>query len=235
MKIEVWSDIACPFCYIGKHHFEQALKQFEDAEAVELEWKSFQLDPDLSKDTSYASTYTYLAERKGVSQEQAKELTAGVKQAGEAAGLTLNFGQTIIANTFDAHRLLHFAKRRQLGNELKETLFRAHFTDGMDISGQPTLVALAREVGLDEAAVQQVLASEQYAYEVSQDIQEARNMGIRGVPFFVFNRKYAISGAQPIGVFLQTLEKSVAEWRVVRPKISVEVNTHIKTDQNCDD
>ena len=217
MKVEVWSDIACPFCYIGKHHFEQALKQFEDAGAVELEWKSFQLDPELSRDAPYARTYAYLAERKGISREQAKELTVGVRRAGEAAGLTLNFGQAVIANTFDAHRLLHVAKTRRLGNALKEALFRAHFTDGKDISDRSTLAALAAEVGLDEAEVRQVLTSDRYAHEVSRDIHEARNLGIRGVPFFVFDRKYAISGAQPAEVFLQTLEKSVAEWRIAHP------------------
>lgn len=236
MKIEVWSDIICPFCYIGKHNVETALKQFDEPAAIELEWKSFQLDPGLPKGTVYANTYQYLAQRKGLSIAQAKEMTAGVALTGKNAGVALNFDKAIIANTWDAHRLIHLAQTVNRGSAVKEALFRAHFTDGKDISDRNTLIALGKDARLDEAAIQTVLDSEQFAYEVTQDIQEARNIGIRGVPFFVFNRKYAVSGAQPPEVFLQTLEKSFAEWRKENRGNHIEVSEgpSCTPDGSCD-
>ena len=236
MVVEVWSDIACPFCYIGKHHYEKALAQFPEAEAVKLEWKSFQLDPELPRAASYASTYDYLAERKGLSREQAEEMTAGVALTGQRAGVELNFETTVVANTWDAHRLLHLANANGVGNRLKEILFRAHFTDGKNISDSDTLTALGVEAGLPEAAVAALLTGDQYGFEVAQDIQEARNIGVRGVPFFVFNRKYAVSGAQPPEVFLQTLQKSFAEWRETNRNTDFEVlsGPSCTPDGNCD-
>ncbi|WP_090608991.1 DsbA family oxidoreductase [Parapedobacter koreensis] len=236
MKIEVWSDIVCPFCYIGKHHFETALQQFGEPQAVEVEWKSFQLDPDLPKGTAYADTYQYLAERKGLSIAQAREMTGGVAASGKRAGVELNFDSAIVANTWDAHRLLHLAQAANLGNALKETLFHAHFTEGKNIGDRETLIALGKTAGLEEAAIIAMLDSDQYGYEVAQDIQEARNIGIRGVPFFVLNRKYAVSGAQPPEVFLQTLEKAYAEWRKENPKIPFDLTEGptCSPDGNCD-
>ncbi len=236
MKVEIWSDIMCPFCYIGKHHYEAALKQFGEAAAIELEWKSFQLDPDLPQGTAYESVYEYLAERKGISRAQAEQMTEGVTQAGKQAGLELNFDRSIVANSFDAHRLIHLAQESHLGNALKDALFRAHFTDGKDISDHATLLALGKEVGLEETAIKTLLDSDQYAHEVSQDIQEARNIGVRGVPFFVFNRKYAVSGAQPPAAFLQTLEKSFAEWRLENPKVQLDIQEgpSCSPDGRCD-
>ena len=236
MKVEVWSDIMCPFCYIGKHHYEAALQQFGESEDIELEWKSFQLDPDIPKDSQYENIYQYLADRKGISREQAEQMTAGVAQAGKQAGVELNFERSVVANSFDAHRLIHLAQQQNLGNPFKEALFHAHFTDGKDISDHATLVALGKEVGLEETAIGAALESDQYAYEVSQDAQEARNIGVRGVPFFVFNRKYTISGAQPPAAFLQTLEKSFAEWRVENPKVQLDVQEgpSCSPDGQCD-
>jgi len=236
MVVEVWSDIACPFCYIGKHNFEKALQQFPEADAVKLEWKSFQLDPELPRTASYANTYEYLAERKGLSREHAEEMTAGVALTGQRAGVELNFETTVVANTWDAHRLLHLAKANGVGNRLKEILFRTHFTDGKNIGDRDTLVTLGVEAGLPEASVAAVLAGDQYGYEVAQDIQEARNIGVRGVPFFVFNRKYAVSGAQPPEVFLQTLQKSFAEWRETNRSTDFEVisGPSCTPDGNCD-
>ena len=213
----------CPFCYIGKQHLETALKQFNDADAVDLEWKSFQLDPSVPRNPEYRNTYQYLAERKGMSYDEAKQMTAGVVQAGAQAGVTLDFEQAIVANSFDAHRLVHLAQTKGLASELKAALFRAHFTDGKDINDRETLIELAKGVSLAETTVIAVLDSDQYSDEVAQDIREAREVGVRGVPFFVFNRKYAISGAQPPEAFLQTLEKSFAEWRAENPKATFTV------------
>ncbi|GGG97912.1 DSBA oxidoreductase [Parapedobacter pyrenivorans] len=223
MKIEVWSDIMCPFCYIGKQHLEMALEQFSEAEVIDVEWKSFQLDPLIPRHPDYKNTYQYLAERKGMGYDEARQMTAGVAQAGAQAGVTLDFERAIVANSFNAHRLVHLAQTKGLGSELKTALFRAHFTDGQDINDRETLIGLAKAVGLDEAATVTVLDSDLYADDVAKDIREANDIGVRGVPFFVFNRKYAISGAQPPQAFLQTLEKSVAEWRTENPKASLTV------------
>ncbi len=236
MKVEVWSDIMCPFCYIGKHNYETALKQFSESGDIELEWKSFQLDPDMPKDSPYQNIYHYLSDRKGISPSQAKAMTANVSQVGKQAGVELNFEQSIVANSFDAHRLIHLAQTKNLGSQLKEALFHAHFTGGKDVSDPKVLIMLGKEVGLEEAAIEALLNSDQYAYGVAQDIQEARNIGVRGVPFFVFNRKYAISGAQPPAAFLQTLEKSFAEWRVDHPKtlLDVKEGPSCTPDGKCD-
>lgn len=223
MKVEVWSDIMCPFCYIGKKNYEMALKELAGSEEVQVEWKSFQLDPTIPNDGSSQSEFEYLAERKGMSPEQAKGMLDNVANTAKAAGITMNFGQTIVANTLNAHRLLHFAKSHQKGSELKEKLFQAHFTDGLNVGDQNVLVRLATEVGLDADESRKVLDSDTYAYEVSQDIQEAQNIGVRGVPFFVFDRKYAISGAQPVEVFAQTIEKSLAEWKEAQSKAGFDV------------
>src|SRR5690606_25655832 len=150
----------------------------KDAQSIKLEWKSFQLDPELPKDTNYADTYRYLAERKGLSIAQAKEMTSGVAATGKNAGLALHFEKTVVANTWDAHRLIHLAQEKGVGNVVKEVLFRAHFTDGKDISKSSTLIALGKAAGLEETATLEMLNSDRFGYEVAQDIQEARNIGI---------------------------------------------------------
>lgn len=223
MKVEIWSDIMCPFCYIGKKNYEAALKQVPGAEDVQIEWKSFQLDPTIPNDGSSQSELAYLAERKGMSEAQAKGMLENVTNTAKASGITMNFGSVIVANTLNAHRLLHFAKSKQLGSELKEKLFEAHFMDGVNVGDFDELIRLAAAVGLDADESRKVLESDAYAYEVSQDIQEAQNIGVRGVPFFVIDRKYAISGAQPVDVFAQTLDKSLAEWKETQSKSGFDV------------
>lgn len=207
MKVEVWSDIMCPFCYIGKKNFENALQQFAGAEEVELEWKSFQLDPTIPQGVSYQEG-EYLSKSKGMAPAQVKGMLQSVSQTAAQAGVEMNFDQVIVANTMYSHRLLHFAKSKGLANELKERLFKAHFNEGLDVGKIEVLVQLGNEVGLVGAEIQAMLESEEYLYDVAQDVQEAANIGVQGVPFFVFNRKYAISGAQPVAAFLETLEKT---------------------------
>lgn len=210
MKVEVWSDIMCPFCYIGKRNYENAVKQFAGADDIEIEWKSFQLDPTIPQGESYPSEEEYLAKSKGMAPAQVKGMLQSVSQTAAQAGVEMNFDKVIVANTMYAHRLLHFAKSKGLGNELKERLFKAHFTDGLDVGKIEVLVQLTGEIGLDAAESKAILESEEYLYDVSQDIQEAANIGVQGVPFFVFNRKFAISGAQPVEAFLETLEKAAS-------------------------
>ncbi|MEC3881741.1 DsbA family oxidoreductase [Parapedobacter sp. 10938] len=223
MKIEIWSDIMCPFCYIGKRHLETALNQFSDADAIDVVWKSYQLDPYIPRNPEYKNTYAYLAATKGMSYDEAKQMTAGVTQAAANAGLTMDFERAVVANSFDAHRLVHLAQTKGLASTVKENLFHAHFTEGKDVNSHEVLIAVGTAAGLTETEISAVLASDLYSDAVAADIREARDIGVRGVPFFVFNRKYAVSGAQPTDVFLQTLEKSFAEWRAENPKVTLTV------------
>jgi len=224
MKVEIWSDIMCPFCYIGKRHYEEAMQQFADANNIELEWKSFQLDPSIPKPYSEGkSMYEYLAERKGFSLEQSKQMHANVVQMAAKAGLKYDFDRAVVANSWDAHRVIQLAKKQGLGDAIEERFFKAYFTEGKDMADKATLVQLGKEVGLDETRVKAVLESDEFANEVRTDIQRAQTIGVSGVPFFVFDDKYAVSGAQPSGVFLETLQKSFAEWRKDNPDIKLEV------------
>ena len=224
MKVEIWSDIMCPFCYIGKRHYEEAMQQFADANNIELEWKSFQLDPSIPKPyTEGKSMYQYLAERKGFSLEQSKQMHANVVQMAAKAGLKYDFDRAVVANSWDAHRVIQLAKKQGLGDAIEERFFKAYFTEGKDMADRATLVQLGKEVGLDEARVEAVLESDEFANEVRADIQRAQTIGVSGVPFFVFNDKYAVSGAQPSGVFLETLQKSFVEWRKDNPDMKLEV------------
>lgn len=211
LKIEIWSDVMCPFCYIGKRKLEGALEQFPHNKNIEIEWKSFQLDPNATAQPG-KDIYGYLAERYGRDRSWAVEMHQNVTDQAKAAGLDYHFDKVIMANSFDAHRLSHLAKKHHVGNQLEELIFKAYFTEGKDVSDQETLVALGREVGLDEAEIRNMLASGEYADAVRQDIAEAQQIGVRGVPFFVMDRKYAVSGAQPVEAFLQTLEKSWEDW-----------------------
>lgn len=209
MKVEIWSDVMCPFCYIGKRHFEAALQEFPGRDSVTVEWKSFQLNPGMVTDPS-RNINQYLAEIKGISLEQAQAMNARVTEMAKDAGLTYDFDKAIVANSFDAHRLSHFAKRFGTQDEVEERLFRAYFTEGKNTADHDTLVQLAADAGLDADAVRTMLAGKDFAEDVERDIYEAQQVGARGVPFFVFDEKYAVSGAQPVRLFVQVLNK-VAE------------------------
>jgi len=226
----------CPFCYIGKRHYEAALNQFAEATDIELVWKSFQLDPTIPKGEKLGTVYQYLAASKGFSEEQAREMTNNVANMALQAGLELDFDHAVVANSFDAHRLIHLAQTHQLGNAVKEKLFQAHFNEGKDIADPAVLTQIGVEAGLGQVEIDAMLRSNQYAQEVEQDIQEAQQIGVRGVPFFVFDRKYAISGAQPVANFRQLLDKSFAEWRAAHPVVKLDISEgpSCSTDGICD-
>lgn len=206
MKVAIWSDIVCPFCYIGKRKFEKALASFAQREKVTIEWHSFQLDPGMEP-VKGKSVHQYLAERKGVSLEKGKEMNAYMSGIAREVGLAYDFDKAIITNTLAAHRLLHYAKEKGLQSETKEALFAAYYTEGKDIGDVDTLVQLAESIGLPGEATRAVLVSDAYTTEVRQDQERAAQIGVQGVPFFVFNNKYAVSGAQPPEVFAEVLEK----------------------------
>lgn len=210
MKVEIWSDVMCPFCYIGKRRFEDALQQSGHQDKIEIEWKSFQLNPHLKTDPS-VNYIQYLADRKGWTIDYTTQMNDQIAQMASEVGLSYN-STRVVANSFNAHRLSHLAKKYNLGNEAEEALFKAHFIDVQNIDDKATLVKLGTEIGLNAEEIQQVLDSETYANEVEQDIAEAQHLGISGVPFFVMNNKYGVSGAQALPVFLETIEKSFAEW-----------------------
>ena len=211
LKVEVWSDIMCPFCYIGKRNYEMALAQFEYADQVEIIWKSFQLDPSLPETTS-ENVYEYLANRKGLGLEQVKQLHENVTNTARTVGLEYNFDKTQISNSFKAHQLIQLAKSKNLGDEAEEVLFYAYFTEGKNLSNTSVLVELGQKIGLNSSEIISALEDKRFEKNVIKDIEEAQQIGVKGVPFFVFDGKYAISGAQPIDTFLNTLVQVHKEW-----------------------
>ncbi len=210
MKVEIWSDIVCPFCYIGKRKFETALADFAGKDKVEIEWKSFQLDPEMDNKEGL-NVHEYLGKRKGGTAADGKRMNDSMTAAAAEVGLQYDFDNGIINNTINAHRLLHWAKAAGLQNELKERIFKAYYTEGIDTANIAELVRLAKETGLDPVQARKVLEENLYVNEVLQDQQEAAELGVQGVPFYVFNRKYAVSGAQPSEVFAQVLNKALQE------------------------
>jgi predicted DsbA family dithiol-disulfide isomerase len=206
MTVEIWSDVMCPFCYIGKRKWEAALSQFSEKEQVEVIWRSFQLDPSLQTEPS-KSVKKSLAEKKGWSEQETDQMFHHVTEMAKAVGLEYNFDRAVVANSFDAHRFTHLAKSKGKQDAAEEALFEAYFKNGVNTADHQALAQLGSQIGLDTNEVLAVLSGNQYAEEVQKDIQLARKFGVTGVPFFVFNREYAISGAQEVSVFLNTLQR----------------------------
>lgn len=210
MKIEIWSDYTCPFCYIGKRNLEAALANFSGKDQVDVEFKSYQLDPQAEKYNGQDFYESMGAKFGGV--DRAKEMTSGIANQAKAVGLEFNFDTMKPTNTFDAHRLNKFAQQHGKDKEVAEKLLRANFTDSEDVGNLETLSDIAEEAGLDKDETLTTLQDETaFRNEVNTDIQEAQNFGITGVPFFLINRKYAINGAQPVETFTQALEKVFEE------------------------
>lgn len=210
MKVEIWSDFVCPFCYIGKRRFEQAMQQLPNREDIEVIFRSFELDPQAEREMKI-DVHDLLAAKYGMTREQAKAANENVANQAKAVGLTYHFDTVIPTNSFDAHRLTHFAAKYGKMNEMAERLFKAYFTDSKHIGNRETLSELAAEVGLDKEEAAAVLAGNEYSDAVRADEDEGHRLGIRGVPFFVINRRYAVSGAQPSEVFLEALQKAWKE------------------------
>ncbi|WP_432835536.1 DsbA family oxidoreductase [Dactylosporangium sp. CA-092794] len=229
IQIEVWSDIVCPWCYIGKRRLERALEGFDGE--VSVEWRSFQLDPSTPIGDSRPVGES-LAARKGLSAAQVQGMFAHVTGIAAQEGLRYDFGRARTANTLDAHRLLQFAKVNGHQPELKERLMKAYFTEGADVADHATLASLAGEAGLDEVAAKQALADGSYAAEVQADFAQARAYGINGVPFFVFDQRIGVSGAQPLEVFAQALQQSSLTM-LRSPSSSSSASAGECTDDSC--
>jgi predicted DsbA family dithiol-disulfide isomerase len=215
MKVEIWSDVVCPWCYIGKRRFETAVARFDGAADVEVIWRSFQLNPDQPRGAR-ATHADYIRQKMGGSIEQVRAMSDRVTALAAAEGLAYDFERYQVINTFDAHRVAHLGKVRGLGDPIQERFLRAQLVEGEVLDDVETLVRLSEEVGVPGAEVRDVLATDRYAAEVAADIREAGQLGITGVPFFVIDRRYGISGAQPTDLFLQALETARTEALAAR-------------------
>ncbi|EWT01232.1 dithiol-disulfide isomerase [Intrasporangium oryzae NRRL B-24470] len=205
MKIDIWSDIVCPLCYIGKRRLETAVARFEHADELEIQWHSFELDRGAAAVVD-GELVDLVARKYGTTREQAVAQHESMAAAAAELGLEFNWQQARYGNTFDAHRVVHLAAEQGLADAAHERLMRAYFSDGLAVGDRETLVRLATEIGLDEPVVRDMLDSDDYGNHVRSDEATAKMLGIEAVPFFVFDRKYGISGAQPTEVFTQALE-----------------------------
>jgi predicted DsbA family dithiol-disulfide isomerase len=209
MKVEIWSDVVCPWCYIGKRRFETALGRFEHADEVDVVWRSFELDP--SAPATDVDLVGHLAAKYGVSRQEAEAMNDRVTRLAAEEGLHYRLDIARRGRTFDAHRLLHLAAARDRQGEVKEALLSAYQTQGEPIADHEALARVAVAAGLDEREVREVLAGDDYADEVRADQREAMELGVTGVPFFVFNRRYAVAGAQPADLILRVLDRAWAD------------------------
>lgn len=211
LPVHVWSDVVCPWCWIGKRRLENALSRFDRADAVELTFHSFELDPSSPRAPDPSTSYVErLAKKYGRSIEQAQAMVDEITRVAAEDGLVMDFGKAQRTNTFDAHRVLHLAKERGVQPAVKERLMRAYFAEGAAMSDHETLVRLGGEAGLDPEDVRAMLAGDAYARAVRMDEADARELGISGVPFFVIGR-YGVSGAQPAELLLRVLADAIGE------------------------
>ena len=216
MDVEIWSDIACPWCYVGKRRFEAALAEFEHRDDTRVVWRSFELDPDAPRERE-GDRAARLAEKYGMTVERAREMERHLTEVAAGDGLEFRFDMARSGATFDAHRIVHLAAEHELQDAMKERLLRAYFTEGELVGDHPTLVRLAGEVGLGEDEVRQTLASDRYSAQVRDDELTAARLGISAVPTFVIDRALGASGAHPPDALLELLRQGWAN----RPAVSV--------------
>ena len=234
MKINIWSDVRCPFCFVGKKKFEKALEKFPHTEKLEITWHSFQLDPQLITQPD-VNPYEYFAKAKGITIERAKAMHEGAAMAGKEAGIDFNFDDSKVANSYKAHLLIQLSKTKNLANEMEEALFEAQFLDGKNIDDEETLIQLAKSIGITEDEAKNALQSDELGYLVKQDMQLAAQLGINAVPFFVINDKYGISGAQQPELFLEALEKTWEEFSSGDKGLQlINSGEYCDIDGNCD-
>jgi len=226
MKVDIWSDVRCPFCYIGKRKFEKGLEQFAQKNKIEVVWHSFELDPSFETRID-VNIYDYLAERKGQSKEWSVQMHKQVTDMAKEVGLEYNFDKAVVANSFNAHRVLALAKEKGLADVAEEKMFKAYFTDGKNIDDNDTLVKIGKEIGVEENDVRSLLTSEEYVQQVRDDEMRAHEIGVNGVPFFVINNKYAVSGAQAPETFTQALQHAWSEYEIKHPEL---INTAATND-----
>jgi predicted DsbA family dithiol-disulfide isomerase len=215
LKIEIWSDIVCPFCYLGKKKLQQAISKLGISEITEIIWHSFQLDPDFPANYSVSST-KYISEKKNIPAEQLREMHQYLVSQGKSYGIDFQFGKALSFNTFDAHRLWQWTKKFNKSNEAKEALFKAYFTNGIDLSHNINLLNVMESLGLDRDEAEMILNSHSYEQELEEDRYQSRQLGIRGVPYFLINNKEVISGAQDDKVFESVLSTGIKTMQLYR-------------------
>jgi predicted DsbA family dithiol-disulfide isomerase len=214
MRVDIWSDLVCPWCYVGKRRFERALVRFDHRDEVEVVYRSFQLNPAAPRDTT-SSRREMLMRKYRRSPDQVVEMNARMTQTAAAEGLEFNLEGTLTGNTFDAHQLVHIAHAHGLQDAAVERLFRAYFTEQQSVFDQQTLVNLGADAGLDRDEVAAALRDNRYALAVDADIDIAHRLGVSGVPFYVINDRYGISGAQAPEAFLDVLQRAAADHQSV--------------------
>ena len=228
MKVDIWSDTRCPFCFIGKKNFEKALQNFTQNEKIEVNWHSFQLDPKMKTDLS-RNHYEYLYDIKGHSLQETIKMHENLIQIGKNAGIDFNFDEVKVSNSFKSQMLIQLAKEKGKANEMEELLFEAYFILGKNIDDIEVLSEIGDKLGFTKEEIETAVQSPELTDLVNNDIEEAASLGINSVPFFVFNRKYAISGAQPTHLFAEVLEKSLSEFLENNSKINV-----VSDSNSCD-
>lgn len=228
MKVDIWSDTRCPFCFIGKRNFENALQEFPHRNDVEVQWHSFQLDQNMKTDIT-KNHYEYLSEIKGFPMDQVMQMHDHLMKTGKEAGIDFNFDEVKVANSFKSQMLVQWAKENRKADEMEEALFDAFFVKGKNVDDVSELSEIGKHFGFSAEQTEEIVNSPKYAQQIENDIYTASQIGIRGVPFFVFNDKYGVSGAQPPALFLEVLEKSWSEFSKTAPSI-----TTIKEGDSCD-
>lgn len=217
LRIDVWSDIACPWCYVGKRHLEQALARFEPGGSIEVVWRAFELDPSAPRESRERGPYAErLARKYGSSVDEAQARIDHLVSVARADGLELDFERIRPGNTFDAHRIVHYAREVGLQDAVKERFLRGYLCEGEAIGEPSVLLRLATEAGLEVERVSAILSSDAHARDVRTDEAEAQRLGIRGVPFFVIGGRYALSGAQPAESIARALRQA---WSELQPRI----------------
>lgn len=214
MKIEIWSDIACPYCYIGKRKLEKALEQFPHRDDVELVWHSYELDPELTAADSCKPYNAYMHKRFGYTEEQAQKSNAKLVRLAKEVELNYNFDHLIVANTSKALRMVKLAALSNLATEMEEVLFKAYFIDGKNIGSNDILIELGTQVGLEESAIIELLNGDRFAADIKSDIEYSESeLNLEYIPFYLFNNKHVVQGSIAIDNYLDILQKSYNEWK----------------------
>lgn len=213
MKIDIWSDIACPYCYIGKRKLEIALDQFPEKDKIELVWHSYELEPELPKKAKHDSIYKYYEDKFGLPEDQARKNLHNVAELAKEVGLEYNFDKLVVANTHDALRLVKLAAESNKADLAEEVLFKAYFTEGKDISDKITLIQLGESIGLSEISILEMLNSNKYSEDIKKDIiYSEKELGLQYIPFYVFNNKQKVEGSIPVEDYLSILIEAYNQW-----------------------
>ncbi|OCA69178.1 disulfide bond formation protein DsbA [Chryseobacterium artocarpi] len=235
MKIKIWSDIMCPFCYIGKRNIEQALSNFPEKQNIEIEWKSFQLDPSIPEIPKYQDDiYRFVAQTKGISYEQSKSMHEHVVKMAEQSGLEYHFDKILVTNSLKSHILIQLAKTKGLASEAEEKLFYSYFTLGKNLNDINQLTVIGEEIGIKKDEIEKAFNNDDFVLKVKKDRQEALAYGMTGVPLLVINGKHVIVGAQQPEEILKTISKAYQEWKSEQdPNLKIQYGASCDSDGSC--